>query len=226
MFRKILTRFGVPAAVAAVLLIGGPAWAQRGGGGHGGGFHSGGFHSGGIHSGGIHSGGIHSGGIHSGGFRSGGFRSNNFHRGNFPRGGFLPGYYYGGYPYYGDYPSYDYGSAPDLGYDDYGVEPWYSGGYQPPPPVNPDTTSAQADTTAHVTVRAPADATLWFEGTEMMSMGTVREFESPPLEPGNYTYEIRARWTENGRDITQTQKVAVSPGVHTTVNFPIPSGTE
>jgi uncharacterized protein YndB with AHSA1/START domain len=32
-------------------------------------------------------------------------------------------------------------------------------------------------------------------------------------------YEIRARWTENGRDITQAQKVAVAPGAHMTVEF-------
>ena len=38
-------------------------------------------------------------------------------------------------------------------------------------------------------------------------------------------YEIRARWTENGRDVTQTQTVAVSPGAQVTVDFQSRSGT-
>jgi hypothetical protein len=32
-------------------------------------------------------------------------------------------------------------------------------------------------------------------------------------------YEVRARWTENGRDITQAQKVRVAPGAHMTAEF-------
>ena len=73
-------------------------------------------------------------------------------------------------------------------------------------------------------VRVPANAELWFEGSTTTSRGSVREFQSPPLTPGRYTYEIRARWTENGRAITQTQKVAVSPGAHVAVTFPIDPG--
>ena len=109
------------------------------------------------------------------------------------------------------------------------VAPSYSGGYQAvetPSSVSPDTASAQADPTAHVTVRVPANAELWFDDSTTTSRGPVREFRSPLLTPGRYTYEIRARWTENGRAITQTQKVAVSPGAHITVDFPIRSGTE
>jgi uncharacterized protein (TIGR03000 family) len=55
--------------------------------------------------------------------------------------------------------------------------------------------------------------------------GSIREFQSPPLSPGRYTYEVRARWTEDERDITQTQKIAVSPGAHLTVNFPTAPAT-
>jgi uncharacterized protein (TIGR03000 family) len=92
--------------------------------------------------------------------------------------------------------------------------------------VSPDPAAVQADSTVHVTVRVPADAKLWFDGSITKSTGPVREFQSPSLSPGQYTYEIRARWTENGRDITQAQKVAVSPGSHTTVDFPTRSGTD
>jgi uncharacterized protein (TIGR03000 family) len=225
----------------------GPAWAQHhGGGGHGGGFHGGGFHGGGFHSGGFHGGGFHSGGFHSGGFHSGnfhpgGFHAHNFHGRTFHHRGYYPGYYYGYYPFYGSYyypsygyyPPYDlgYGSAPDLGnLDSYGgVAPSYSSGYQgfqPPSTVNPNTATAQPDLTAHVTVIVPADAELWVDGSKTTSRGSVREFQSPPLEPGRYAYDFRAHWMENGREMTQTQTVAVSPGAHITVDFPVRSGTD
>jgi uncharacterized protein (TIGR03000 family) len=90
--------------------------------------------------------------------------------------------------------------------------------------VSPDTAPAQADSIAHVTLSVPVNAEIWFDGSATTSTGSVREFQSPSLSPGRYTYEIRARWTENGREITQTQKVAVSPGAHLRVAFPIRSG--
>jgi uncharacterized protein (TIGR03000 family) len=71
----------------------------------------------------------------------------------------------------------------------------------------------------------PANAEVWFEGAKTTSTGSVREYQSPPLSPGRYTYHIRARWTENGRDITQTKNVTVSSGAHVTVEFPTASGT-
>jgi uncharacterized protein (TIGR03000 family) len=93
--------------------------------------------------------------------------------------------------------------------------------------VIPGTASTPADSTVHVTVRVPANAKLWFDGSTTTSTGAVREFQSPRLTPGRYTYEIRARWTENGRAVTQTQNVTVSPGAHTTVDFPVrPGATE
>src|SRR5262249_34540729 len=150
---------------------------------------------------------FHPGSLHSGSFHPGGFHSHSFHHGNFHHRGYFPGYYpsYGYYPPASYDPSYDlgYGSAPDLGYlDSYGEgAPSYASGYQavePPSTVSPDTAAAQADSTAHVTVRVPANAQLWFEGSPTTSTGPVREFQSPPLRPGRYTYAIRARWSENG----------------------------
>ena len=224
MFRQLLTRFGAPAVIATVFAMAGPAWAQHGGGGHGGGFHGGSPHGGGFRSGGMH---------------SGEFLSDRFHDGRFHRGGFFPGNYYGYYPFYGydssygyyspySYsPSYDfgYGGDTDLGYPDSygGVAPSYPSGYltlEPASTVSPAIAS-QADLTVHLTVSVPADAELWVDGSKTTSTGSVREFQSPPLRPGQFAYEVRAHWTENGRNITQTQKVAVSPGAHIAVNFSI-----
>jgi uncharacterized protein (TIGR03000 family) len=167
MLRQMFTKIGVPAAVAALLLMSGPAWAQHGGGGHGGGGHGGGFHGG-------------------GGFQHGGFHHDGFRR------GFYPGYYYDYYPSYGFYPSYSYypndlgyGSAPDQGYD-----PSY--GAVTSPTVSPDTASVQPESTAQITVSVPANAELWFDSSMTTSRGPVREFQSPPLTPGQYTYDLRA----------------------------------
>jgi uncharacterized protein (TIGR03000 family) len=59
----------------------------------------------------------------------------------------------------------------------------------------------------------------------MKTTGPVRTYASPPLAEGQYSYEVRARWNENGQEVTQTQQVGVTPGAHVEVNFPLPSGT-
>jgi uncharacterized protein (TIGR03000 family) len=52
--------------------------------------------------------------------------------------------------------------------------------------------------------------------------GSVREFQSPPLTPGHrYPDDVRARWNENGQEMTQTQKVEVTAGTNVIVNFPV-----
>ena len=68
----------------------------------------------------------------------------------------------------------------------------------------------------------PGAARLWFEDTQTTTTGAVREFASPPLTPGTqYTYTVRATWTENGRDVTQTQQVGVTAGARVAVDFPV-----
>jgi uncharacterized protein (TIGR03000 family) len=213
----------------------------HGGGGHGGGFHGSGFHGSGFHGSGFHGSGFHHSdfhhgdfhhGIHHGDFRHGDFRHGDFRHGDFHHGGFwwnprygywgASPYYYGSYPYGGysdDYP-YIYssdGSSPayDSGYyGAYGdVTSSYLDTYSP--------TASQPDTSALVTVSAPADAEIWFNDTKTTSTGSVREYQSPPLTPGTrYTYELRARWSQNGHEVTQTQQVEVTAGTHVNVQFP------
>ena len=63
--------------------------------------------------------------------------------------------------------------------DSYGeVAPSYSSDSQALEPAlteSPDTASTEADSTAHVTVRVPADAKVWFEETKPSSPGSLRE---------------------------------------------------
>jgi uncharacterized protein (TIGR03000 family) len=217
----------VPAAAAAALLFAGEALAGgHGGGGHGGGGHGGGGHGGGGHGGGFsHAGNFHAGNFHAGNFHNGSFHNGHFHDGHFHNGfvgvgvGFGP--YWGGG---GGYPSYDYG---------YGAAP-YDYGYSTPAVINnynldygtpSDNASQQqaSDPTAHIEVRVPADAEVWFGTGKTSQTGTRREFVSPPLEPGKgFTYEIRARWVENGKEVTQTRRLDVSAGAWKGVDFTRP----
>jgi uncharacterized protein (TIGR03000 family) len=198
-------------------------------------------HAGGGHAGGGHAGGGHAGGGHFGGSQFGGFHGGSFngpaHFGNFqnlrPLYGFHP--YYGFQPYYG-YSPYYYGS---YGYSyPYAYDSGYSGSYGGvipdsvggiPPAGNYQSLyppATQADTIAHVTVRVPADARVWIQNTPTTSTGPVREFVSPPLTPGGqYTYDVRATWNENGHEVTQSQQVGIAAGASVEVVFPVKPGT-
>jgi len=242
------------AAAALLLADPTQALAQRGGGHGGGGFHSGGgFHAGavgGYHGGAV--GGYH-GGFNGGGFAGNyhpGYRSYGGYSGYRP-GYYGSSYYpyYSGYGYYGaSYP--DYGSTLTYGSSDWSVPPVDSGNAAPPLQAAPSYPAASAgnalradhppagaleesspapvapaDSSATLTINVPADAELWFDETKTTSTGPVRLFNTPPLTPGrNYSYEIRAHWTEGGHDVTQTQTVGVTAGANLSVNFPLPAG--
>ena len=230
---------------AVVLMAPGLSQAQHGGG-HGGGGHGGGGHGGG---GGGHFGGAgahfsgsgnHFSGAHYGGYRGGMYHGGGYYGGSRYGYGRYGGYgyypYYGGYsgyyPYYGSYPyvssspTYDSGYAniygdvaPELGYGDLSAAP--ADDYE----TSPSTATLQPDTAVHITVKAPADAQLWFEGAPTAATGTVREFTSPPLAAGRYSYDIQARWHEGDKEVIQSRHVAVTPGAHVEVDFPAPPQT-
>lgn len=83
--------------------------------------------------------------------------------------------------------------------------------------------SASRNDRARVRVSVPANAAVWFDTTQTQASGPVRVFQSPTLTPGDrYTYTIRARWNENGRQVTQTRTVDVSAGADVNVNFANP----
>jgi uncharacterized protein (TIGR03000 family) len=72
-------------------------------------------------------------------------------------------------------------------------------------------------------VRLPADAELWIGDSPTAQRGVERQFVTPPLEGGrNLSYEIRARWTEQGRAVERTRAVQVYPGDRVTVDFLAP----
>jgi uncharacterized protein (TIGR03000 family) len=74
-----------------------------------------------------------------------------------------------------------------------------------------------------LTVRVPADAEIWFDNTKMTRTGTVREYVTPALTPGQeYSYMVRAHWTAGGRVVDQTHKVSFRPGQSILVDFLTP----
>ena len=220
MSRQWWSIFGVPViAVATFLFAAQPLTAQRGGGGgHGGG---GGGHGGG---GGAHpssSGGHWTGGgnwsgnggsWHGGGFGDG--RGHGRHDRDFFGGfGFYSPDWYWGPGWYDDF--YGYG-----GTSFYGPDPSYSAAvaYQPREMANQDPAQSTPPpgydpTIASVFVHVPANAELWFGNQKMTQTGEFRQFQTPSLDPDeDYSYEIRARWTKDGKTVDVKRKLVVRAG--------------
>jgi uncharacterized protein (TIGR03000 family) len=173
-----------------------------------------------------------------------------YYPGYYSYGSYYPSYYsYGYYPNYyssGYYPSRWYYSSP--GYTTY-YYPSNSYTTYAPADYYPSSTpsysySAPGDTssyygygaaampregadTARLNVRLPdPDARVWIEDKETRQRGTLREFVSPPLNPDKrYTYEVRARWMENGKEMERTRTVPVRANDTATVDFTAPERT-
>ena len=117
-------------------------------------------------------------------------------------------YYFGG-----SSDSYTYDAAP-IGGAAFSVD---SQAFTPPEQAPADPNAAS------LTVRVPADAEIWFDGTKMTQTGTVHHYVTPPLTPGQeYSYLVRVRWTVAGRVFDQTQKVSFRPGQSVLVDFLTP----
>ena len=91
---------------------------------------------------------------------------------------------------------------------------------------NAATNRTPAERHAHVSVNVPAGAEVWFDDHKTSSTGPVRDFQTPPLQPGKYGYKVRARWQEDGHEVTQSREVVVSPGADVQVSFPLPRSNQ
>jgi uncharacterized protein (TIGR03000 family) len=74
---------------------------------------------------------------------------------------------------------------------------------------------------ADFTVRVPdANAQVFFDNYLTHESGTVRQFESGNLTPGQtYTFHIRAVWNQNGQPVQATRDVQAASGQHVMVDF-------
>jgi uncharacterized protein (TIGR03000 family) len=82
-------------------------------------------------------------------------------------------------------------------------------------------TKAPGADTGAVRLIVPANAEVWFDNHKMSETGTVREYVSPGglVSGSDYSYQVRVRWTEDGRQIDQTRRVIFRAGVETTEDF-------
>ena len=73
---------------------------------------------------------------------------------------------------------------------------------------------------AKITVKLPANATLFVDAKKNVRTEPVREFTTPVLKKGDlYTYTLRAEWTRNGQQESEERKVEFMAGELHTVDF-------
>jgi uncharacterized protein (TIGR03000 family) len=191
---KILLLAG---ALGAALIFVQPAAAQHRHGGH-------------SHG---HSHGHHHHGHYHGGF--GGFGGSFGHYGHHHH---YPSYLYGGFygsPYY-SYSSPSYYTYPPASYQ-----------YASPAPSAPlvDPAPVADPTTAQIQVVLPnPDAELTFDGARTSSVGRVRLYHTPALDPSrSNSYRIGISWVQDGRAMTDARVVSVAPGRMSVVDFTQPA---
>ena len=72
---------------------------------------------------------------------------------------------------------------------------------------------APLDNKAHIWLRVPQSAEIWVNGVKTKLTGESRYFFSPPLTPGKkYSYQMRVRWTKDGKPAEETQNILVQAG--------------
>ena len=86
---------------------------------------------------------------------------------------------------------------------------------------------ASGNSPVQLAVRLPANASLTIDGQQTTMTGGNRVFVSPALEKGyQYTYEVQAKWMDNGREVVRTRKVSFLPGQQVSVDFLTPTAEE
>jgi uncharacterized protein (TIGR03000 family) len=137
------------------------------------------------------------------------------------------GPYYWPTPYYNQYdvpygsPYWFDGFSPDaLGWSDISdhFAPNYAVLYAEP--AIAVSQSEAGDSAVRLDVIVPDTAEVRIEGALTKQTGGVRKFVSPPLSPGSkYAYEVRARWSQDGRTVDRVQQVVVRAGDLVRVDF-------
>jgi uncharacterized protein (TIGR03000 family) len=85
------------------------------------------------------------------------------------------------------------------------------------------TYTPRPDNRAHLWLQVPAEARVWFDGERTRQGGALRHYFTPPLTPGkNYTYQVQARWTQDGKTVERKERIAVHAGQSLRVNLAQP----
>jgi uncharacterized protein (TIGR03000 family) len=77
---------------------------------------------------------------------------------------------------------------------------------------------------ARIRMRLPANAEVTIDGKKTTSTGSVREFETPVLDPDHvYHYFVQAKWVEDGITVEKSLRVRALSGNRITINFVPPA---
>jgi uncharacterized protein (TIGR03000 family) len=136
------------------------------------------------------------------------------------------GYYRGYYPYYNtydySYPVYSDQFSPQYSYSSNSLSDTQYSFYPSSQNPGPMQYGLMNPNDAGFIVRVPdPNAEVYFQDFKTQQRGVVRHFETDkPLDPNQaYTFQIRARWTQNGQPVEQTRQVQARAGQNVTVDF-------
>jgi len=86
--------------------------------------------------------------------------------------------------------------------------------------TNTNTNPQAQNKASRVTVVVPAEARLWVDNVECPLTSTVRSFNTPPLSANQqYFYSLKVELARDGRTISETQRVLITPGQEARVDF-------
>jgi uncharacterized protein (TIGR03000 family) len=81
-----------------------------------------------------------------------------------------------------------------------------------------------SDQRVRIHLQVPASARVWFDNEKTIQTGSAREFITPPLPAGReYTYAVRAEWTEDGRKMESTRTIRIHAGDRVNVDLSRPA---
>lgn len=145
-----------------------------------------------------------------------------------------PGWYSNTYYYAWQYPwfaYYNYSHGPYANwmsgggyafYQNLGPYPMTYAVLTPPVVAVP----SSASTASTITITLPTEATLLFNGTVAKGTGSIRMYNTPPLQPGvDYAYDLTAEVMRGGKVERITKRVVVRAGEKSAVTLTTPAGT-
>jgi uncharacterized protein (TIGR03000 family) len=119
-------------------------------------------------------------------------------------------------------------NAPSLGFGSSSIGYYSPAALAEAASLLPGNSQPAPDNAAHVILQVPAGAEVWFDGDKTRQTGTLRHYFSPPLTPGkDYVYEVRVRWTRDGKPVEETRRVHVHANAWVSLDLTrAPEGTK
>jgi len=91
------------------------------------------------------------------------------------------------------------------------VQPYYGRSFVSP--SFPENFISDLDQRVQIHLKVPASARVWFDDDKTVQTGSSRDFITPPLPTGKeFSYAIRAEWTDNGHKVESTRRIRIHAG--------------